>query len=201
MTVGEENIAVGVHLMLSVAVCAILTYVTPVSRTLPEKLSSSRTLVLIWHTLIKCSSCFTYVNYFLTYVNLFLRTWTMLQWVPVATACLQTISHVRDSFLAYVRCLYSLVPQLQAFQRVFLQLKRFALHQNLFLIIKTHKELIVDHPWSNRNSFIDWSRNLRIILRQEKLEVLAIPCPPNQLGTPLLPLERHSRKREMTRMM
>ena len=28
MTVGEENIAVGVHLMLSVAVCVILTYVT-----------------------------------------------------------------------------------------------------------------------------------------------------------------------------
>ena len=76
MTVGVDNMTVGVYLMLSVAVCGILTYVTPISRTLPEKFSSSRTLVLISRTLIMCSSCFTYVNHFLTYVRYHLRTST-----------------------------------------------------------------------------------------------------------------------------
>ena len=76
MIVGEENIAVGVHLMLSVAVCVILTYVTLSSRTLPENFSSSRTCVLISRTLIMCSSCFTYVNCILTYVRYHSRTST-----------------------------------------------------------------------------------------------------------------------------
>ena len=161
MTVGVGNMTVEVHLMLSVAVCAILTYVTLSSRTLPENFSSSRTCVLISRTLIMCSSCFTYVNSFLTYVRYHSRTWTMLQRVPVATVCLQTLSHVRDTFLAYVSCLYSLVPQLQAFQRIYLQLKCFALHQKLLLIIKTHKELIVDHPWSNNLPLFDDDKTLK----------------------------------------
>ena len=102
MTVGEENIAVGVHLMLSAAVCASLTYVTLYSRTLPEKFFSSRTLVLISRTLIMCSSCFTYVNYCLTYVRYHLRTSTCSCVREPCSSEFQLLLLVFSSFLTYV---------------------------------------------------------------------------------------------------
>ena len=76
MTVGEENIAVGVHLMLSVAVCAILTYVTLSSRTLPEKFSSSRTCVVHLTYVDQVSSCFTYAKHYLACIKVNSRTST-----------------------------------------------------------------------------------------------------------------------------
>ena len=69
ITIGEENIVVGVHLMLSVVVYVILTYVTLSSRTLPEKFSISSTCVVHLTYVDQVSSCFTYVKYFLTYVK------------------------------------------------------------------------------------------------------------------------------------
>ena len=76
MTVGEENIAVGVHLMLSAAVCASLTYVTLYSRTLPEKFSSSRTCVVHLTYVDQVSSCFTYAKHYLACVKVNSRTST-----------------------------------------------------------------------------------------------------------------------------
>ena len=161
MTVGVGNMTVGVYLMLSVAVCAILTYVTPISRTLPEKLSSSRTLVLISRTLIMCSSCFTYVNCFLTYVRYHSRTSTCscvrepcsseFQWpLLVFRHSLTYVTHVWRTWVAFT-----------ALFRNSKLSNVFFFNSNVLFFIKTHKELIVDHPWSNNLPLFDDDKTLK----------------------------------------
>ena len=117
MTVSEENIAIGVHLMLSAAVCAILTYVTLSSCTLLENFSNLCTCVVNLTYVDQVSSCFMYMKYFLTYVRYHLRTSTVscvrepcfseFQWPLLVFK--PSLTYVKY-FLTYVSCLYSFVP-------------------------------------------------------------------------------------------